>query len=259
MSKVAALVQTLSYDFPPPKMALQLYTLIARETGVADPYKAKKDYANAKALEIYPQIKAFVSAADDPLLAATEAAIAGNIIDYGASTHFDIDDEMRKLFGGAFVSSHRHEFDYELFKNDIARSKKIMYLLDNAGEIVFDKVLIEQLVLMGKEVTAVVRGGVVINDVTMDDAKFVGLTGVTDVISNGIAAPGTLLDLVDASFVRRFRDADLIISKGQGNFETLESEQAPLYFLLKVKCPHVAEGLGAKMGSIILRKQKGEA
>jgi len=259
MSKVAALVQTLSYDFPPPKMALKLYTLIAKETGVADPYKAKKDYANQKAMEIYPQIKAFVNAAADPLLAATEASIAGNIIDYGASSHFDIDDEMRKLFGGAFDSSHRYEFDYDSFKADVGRAKKILYLLDNAGEIVFDKVLIELFVSMGKDVTAVVRGGAVINDVTMEDAEFVGLTKVTEVISNGIAAPGTLLDLVDASFLKRFRDADLIISKGQGNFETLESERGPLYFLLKVKCPHVADGLGATLGNIILRKQKGVA
>ena len=259
MTKVAALVQTLTYDFPPPKMALKLYTLIARETGVADPYKAKKDYANLKAMEIYPQIKVFVEKAEDPLLAAAEAAIGGNIIDYGASAHFDIDAEMRKLFGGAFATSHRHEFDYASFKADIAAAKRIMYLLDNAGEIVFDKVLIELLVSMGKEVTAVVRGGAVINDVTMADAELVGLTKVTEVIDNGIAAPGTLLDLVDASFARRFREADLIISKGQGNFETLESEPAPLYFLLKVKCPHVAEGIGATMGSIILRKQKGVA
>ena len=257
MNKVAALVQTLTYDFPPPKMALKLYTLIAQETGVSDPYKAKKDYANAKALEIYPQIKSFVAMAPDPLLAATESSIAGNIIDYGASAHFDIDAEMHKLFGGDFASSHRHEFDFDSFKKDIADADTIMYLLDNAGEIVFDRVLIELLVSMGKKVTAVVRGGAVINDVTMADAEFVGLTKVTEVIDNGIAAPGTLLDLVDASFLKRFRDADLIISKGQGNFETLESESGPLYFLLKVKCPHVAEGIGARMGSIILRKQKG--
>ena len=123
-------------------------------------------------------------------------------------------------------------------------------LADNAGEIVFDRLLIEQLPI--DRVTVAVRGYPVINDATLDDAETAGLTDIVDVISNGSDAPGTLLDDCSEAFRSRFEEADLIIAKGQGNYETLAQSPRPIFFLLRVKCPVVARDLDYPVGSMVV-------
>jgi damage-control phosphatase, subfamily I len=140
-------------------------------------------------------------------------------------------------------------------RDEIAKARKILYLCDNAGEIVFDTLLIEQ--LPREKVIAVVKGGPIINDALMVDAREVGLCDMVEVVSNGSAAPGTLLELCAADFGRRFAEADLVISKGQGNFETLEGMPKNIFFLFTVKCHVVAEFLQKPFGTAMVLGNSG--
>jgi uncharacterized protein with ATP-grasp and redox domains len=134
----------------------------------------------------------------------------------------------------------------------VAGADRILYLCDNAGEIVFDRLLIE--VLPSEKITAVVRGTPVINDATLEDARATGLTEVVRVMDNGSDAPGTLLETCSPAFRDCFAAADLIIAKGQGNFETLsETRGKRIFFLLKVKCPLIARDIGEPTGRLVVK------
>ena len=144
--------------------------------------------------------------------------------------------------------------DYSSFRDAILIADKILYLTDNAGEIVFDRLLIETLISLGKKVKAVVKGSPVINDSTMKDAKESGLTRVCEVIDNGSEAVGTILDWTSPAFQKTFKDAQLVISKGQGNFETLIGNEKKIFFLFQSKCNVVSKELGLSTGSMLLKK-----
>jgi uncharacterized protein with ATP-grasp and redox domains len=199
------------------------------------------------AMELYPRLKKDIEGSEDALLSAVRLAVAGNVIDYGVPHSFDIENEIEDCLRKDFAI-----FDFEKFARAVKEAKNILYILDNAGEIVFDRILVEEL---AKDVVCAVRGKPIINDVTMDDAVQVGLDKVTKVVSSGSDIPGTLPGACDESFRDHYRCADLIISKGQGNFETLADEDRPIFFIFKAKCPVVARHVGCKMGDIILKEQ----
>jgi uncharacterized protein with ATP-grasp and redox domains len=137
--------------------------------------------------------------------------------------------------------------DIEAFRKRAASAADILYLADNAGEIVLDRLLIESL---GPErVTVAVRGHPVINDATLEDARTAGLTDLVTVLANGSATPGTVLDGCSDEFRQRFERADLVISKGQGNYETLNEVARDIFFLFKVKCPVVAKMTRLPLGA----------
>ncbi len=142
----------------------------------------------------------------------------------------------------------------EKFKEAVLSANKILYLGDNSGEIVFDRLLIEQLPY--DKVTYAVRGYPVINDVTMDDAVATGITKLVTVIDNGSDAPGTILDECSDKFKRVFHDADMIISKGQGNYESLSDSNKNIFFIFKVKCRVVAENTKSALGSMVIQNNK---
>ena len=144
--------------------------------------------------------------------------------------------------------------DYDAFMEDLSSVREIIYLLDNAGEIVFDRLLIEELSLKGKQVKAVVKGSAVLNDVTHEDAFQVGLDTVCEVIDNGSDAIGTILPWTSSEFQKEFEKAELIISKGQGNFETLFGTAKRTYFLFQSKCDVVSRELGLPICSMLFRK-----
>lgn len=231
---------------PPPKVSQIVYGTIAQRLGVTDPYRKKKQECNRMALELYPHLKEMVRKAPDPLLMGVKVAIAGNIIDFGVGRTFELEtgEALEKL---DLVVSH-----YARFREDLERARRILYIGDNAGEIVFDRVLIEE--MEGKEVTFAVRSAPIINDVTLEDAKEVGMDQVARVIESGSRVPGTFLEESTPEFRALFFDADMVISKGQGNFETLEDAPRPIYFLFRAKCDVVAQLLGVEMGSTLLIK-----
>jgi hypothetical protein len=166
------------------------------------------------------------------------------VIDVGVHDNLREEDIKRSLsqsLAGPFAG------DLDSFRAAISEAGEILYLADNTGEIVFDRLLIERLPAPG--ITVAVRGAAVLNDATLADARVAGLDQVAQVIDNGSGAPGTILGECSAAFRERFESADMIIAKGQGNFETLAGGPGNIFFLLKVKCSVVAAHTGLDIGT----------
>ena len=232
---------------PPPLLAQRIHRHLRRISGGTDPYQTVKKAHNRLAAGLMPGLRRRLAASPDPLHLALRLAIAGNAIDLGAPV--DTDD---KAVRAALANALEDPFagDMEDFRRAVARGGQILYLADNAGEIFFDRLLVEQ--LAPARVTLAVRGAPVLNDATLTDAREAGIEAVAEVIQNGSDAPGTVLDDCSAQFQHRFATADLIIAKGQGNFETLSDICGPIYFLFKVKCPVIAEHAGFAIGTHVL-------
>lgn len=218
-----------------------------------DPFKDIKQEYNNIALAIYPELKKQLRHSSDPLWTASRLSIAGNVIDFGIFTSVDILGTIQRALNSPITIDH-----YEAFKESIERSEEVLYLLDNAGEIVFDRILIEELIRMGKKVKACVKGEPVLNDSTLEDAEQVGLNNICEIISNGSDCVGTILEMTSSGFKKVFHDSKIIISKGQGNFETLYDtdyiKNKEAYFLFQSKCDVVSKELGISKGSMLLMK-----
>ncbi|HTN68459.1 MAG TPA: ARMT1-like domain-containing protein [Dysgonamonadaceae bacterium] len=228
----------------------QLYSELNREfcriTGVNNPYAKEKAESNSLSLSLYKKFRTKVLESANPFDMALCLAIAGNIIDYGANANFDVPVTIQKVLESEFAIDHSKELITR-----IKSASRILYLGDNAGEIVFDKLFIEM--IMHPRLTFVVRGSHVLNDATLEDAQQVGMNLVADVISNGYDAPSTVLSECSDEFLRHYNEADLIISKGQGNFEGLIEENDPrIFHLLMVKCDVVAELLHVEKDSFVV-------
>lgn len=241
-------IQNTDISKPPAYTTTFIHKKIRQMLGI-DPFKEIKSEYNQIALRLYPSLKTTIEKSPDPLWISTRLAIAGNVIDFGIFTSVDIEGAIRKALNNQLAVD-----DYSSFKNAISIADKILYLTDNAGEIVFDRLLIETLIHLGKEVKAVVKGSPVINDSTMEDAEESGLTEVCDVIDNGSEAVGTILEWTSSVFQKIFNDAQLVISKGQGNFETLIGAEKKIFFLFLSKCDVVSKELGLSTGSMLLKK-----
>jgi uncharacterized protein with ATP-grasp and redox domains len=218
-----------------------------------NPFKEIKEEYNQIALSLYSGLKKQVKHSSDPLWTAVRLAIAGNVIDFGIFTSVDILGTIERALNSPITVDH-----YKSFKKSIEQNQEILYLLDNAGEIVFDRILIEELIEMGKKVKAVVKGEPVLNDSTIEDVKQIGLDNICEIISNGSDCIGTILEMTDPIFNKIFYDSKLIISKGQGNFETLYDtfhiKDKESYFLFQSKCDVVSKELGVSKGSMLLMK-----
>jgi hypothetical protein len=234
----------------PPLVGQRIHRLLRELTGIDDPYRAVKGRFNRMALDMLPELSAAVRKAADPLAMALRLAIAGNVIDLGVNGGMT-EDEARLCVHGAL--NEPFDGDVDAFRQAVDQARSILYLADNAGEIVFDRLLIEQ--LPAGRVAVVVRGGPILNDATMADAQAAGLCDMVEVIDNGSDAPGTILSDCSEAFRRRFAQADLVIAKGQGNFETLSDERAAIYFLFKVKCPVIADHVGLPLGTHVAARR----
>ena len=233
----------------PPVVARDIHQTLRQMTGVADPYRAVKDRFNRMALDMLPELAAKVEAALDPLGMAVRLAIAGNVIDLGVNGGITEDMARRAVVN---VLNEPFDGDVEAFRQATAGAKDILYLADNAGEIVLDRLLIEQLPI--ERVTVAVRGGPILNDATAQDAQAAGLCDIVEIVDNGSHAPGTVLSDCSDKFRRRFAESDLIIAKGQGNFETLSDEPNNIFFLFKIKCPVIAGHVGLPLGTHVLTR-----
>lgn len=220
-----------------------------RERLGQDPFKRTKHTFNDIALGLLPSLREQVQQSHDPLWTAARLAIAGNVIDFGIYSSIDIDSSVsRALEPGIGVD------DFGSFRDALSDVTTVLYLLDNSGEIVFDMLLIRELTALGKQVTAVVKGSPVLNDVTMDDARQTGIGELCEVVDNGCDGIGTILDWTSPSFQELYRKADLVLSKGQGNFETLPANGKKTFFLFQAKCEVVARNLGLPPGSMLLQR-----
>ncbi len=244
LAEFGGMIRHIPMEDPPPRTAVTVYSLINRYVGQEDPFSMLKDQSTRQALGMYEELSRHIRESTDPLGQALKIAVAGNVIDFGISSTYDLQAELAGLLTKPFGIWHE-----DRFRSALKQADNVLYLGDNTGETVFDRLLIE---ILGKPVTYAVRGGPIINDVTMRDAMAAGLDRVCNLVSSGCRAPGILLDQCSAEFRRLFHSAPLIISKGQGNLEALLGVNAPVFFLLKAKCDVVARHLGVALGDLLL-------
>ena len=239
----------MSLDEPPPVLGRRIRRRLRELTGVDDPYRAAKDHQNQMAQNLLLELRTKIEAAPDPLAMAVRLAIAGNVIDMGVNgdiTEVDVRMSIQQALAEALFG------EWEAFRHIAATAQRILYLADNAGEIVFDRLLIEQ--LSPARVTLAVRGAPVLNDATLADARAVGLHEIVEIIDNGSDVAGTMLNECSQGFRKRFFEADLILAKGQGNFETLSDEPYNIVFMFKAKCAVVAAHAGVPTGTHVLTR-----
>ncbi len=258
LQAVSLVIAGLDVMKSPPANARPIYHKIAEITGCEDPYYDKKRKSNIQAKRIVPSLRQEIQGTDHELLSAVCYAIAGNIIDYGASGTFDIEAALDRSRSASFVVDHFSKFANAL--QHLAIGSKILYLADNCGEIIFDSLLVGYLHRRGFDITIAVKEGPIINDALLEDALEAGLDKFGRIITNGGRFPGTELEECSTQFVEVFKTADLVISKGQGNFESLsEVERDNIFFLLTIKCRvaarHMAEICGVGTGRL---RGKGE-
>ena len=255
LREVLAESARIDFDVPPPVMGQWLYRRIRQATGNPDPYGEQKRRYNELALKVLPEMRRRVMACDDPFAAAVRVAIAGNLIDPGANSNLTeaaVLNALETAVGGVLLGDEAADL-----ARAVAQAQHILYLADNAGEIVFDRLLIEHMPL--DKVTVAVRGQPVINDATLDDARAAGLCDMVRVIDNGTDIPGTVLSACSPELRAAFDAADLVIAKGQGNYETLNDADKDIFFLLMAKCPVVAADAGCAVGDILARRRRGPA
>ena len=239
----------IDYNATPPVTAQKIHRMISKAIGDKDPYAYHKQRFNRFATDLLQSIQKTVESQQDILAAKAKLAIAANIIDFGKNNNLT-ENEVQSCFAKAMEVTIDSSA-LEKLKEIILEANSILFLCDNAGEIVFDRFLIEEMPY--KKITCAVRGKPVINDATLDDAQAVGLSEIVKVISNGSDAPGTILEDCSSEFKRVFDNADVIIAKGQGNFETLSGiTHKRIFFLFQVKCPVIARDAGYPVGSFAI-------
>ncbi len=232
--------------FSAPLFSRDLHKILRSYTHNPDPYKEKKKKYNDLAISMLPELENIIQQSEDHFNTALRLAIAGNIIDFAANDNFNLQSTIESALHNELAIDHS-----VMLMNKIAKAKTILYLGDNAGEIVFDKLFIRT--IKHPDLTYVVRGAPIINDATMEDAEYTGMTKVAKVITNGYDAPSTIVDKSGKVLQEYFGKADLIISKGQGNLEGLITlNDKRIFSLLMVKCDVMAEFLKVKKGSLVV-------
>ena len=254
VNAVASLIPQLPLDLKPPEIGQRGYRLIRQITGNDDPFHHSKVEANRAVLSIYPRLQQLVQQSADRLFTACMLAIAGNSIDLGPKFEYgSIDNVINSTIGSPLPLAVNN---YDQFWSSLNNSRVLLYLGDNAGEIVFDRLLIEEINRVKEmETYFVVRGEPVINDATMDDALAIGMDRVTKIISNGSDAPATILSQCSTELQQLYHSADILIAKGQGNYEALEGEAGNIFFMLRAKCSLVAKLLGVSVGDCVLKQK----
>ncbi|MBN2016988.1 MAG: DUF89 family protein [Candidatus Cloacimonetes bacterium] len=249
IDEVGMLFTKITFDMTSPEIGEFIYGRMREISGVADPYKDIKNQSTDEALELVPFCKEIIAKSSDPLFTAIKMAIAGNMIDFAIHHEVDIQAEIESIVHKELTIN-----DYETFQKRLSSSKTILYIGDNAGESVFDRLLIEQ--LHDKKIYFGVRGAPVINDVIEEDAIHAGIDKVAHIVSSGSAVPGTILSKCSKEFQELFQLADMVISKGQGNYEGLSDEKREIFFLLRVKCEVIAKHIGITVGSMVLMRSE---
>jgi len=233
MDRAAKLILSFDLGLSPPENSVFLYRMISERSNNTDIFSDLKVQSNQTAMEMLPVMEDKIRYAPDPLDTAIRLAIAGNIIDYGSQQEFDVQKTIDRCLAGSLAIN-----DIEELREDLQGAQNVLYLADNCGELVYDRLLIE---ILARQVTLAVKEKPIINDALVSDAEYCGLGLNCRIISNGTDCPGTPVNNCSKDFLKEFEAVDLIISKGQGNFETLSAVEAPIYFMLMVKCPVVAE------------------
>lgn len=239
-----------------PILATRNITRIQKELfGYTQDYSELKCRFNQFILEKESYLFEQIKQANDPLKLAIQFSIVGNLIDFIVMDSVN-EEQLERMFMEA-SEYLLNEKVYIQLKQDILNAKRMVILHDNCGEIVIDKLLIQILKQLNPsaQITSIVRGDEIMNDATMTDAIQVGLTGVVDVIGNGTDIPGTCLEYLSEDTINILEGADVILSKGQGNFETLQGCGMNVYYIFLCKCEMIAEMFGVQKFSPMLVKE----
>ena len=247
MRQVLTQLSNIDFHLSPPAMARSIHHTIRTISGSPDPFAAEKQRYQKLALTLLPRLEQMVANSDNPLHSAVLLAIAGNSIDHGVYHNMS---EQRALDAIDVALKAELFGEIDTFATAVNNAESILYLADNAGEIVLDRLLLQQ--LPAGKTTLAVRGSAIINDALTTDAMDAGISELATIVDNGDATPGTLLEYCSEEFKQLFAAADIIIAKGQGNYETLSDCNANIFFLLKAKCPVVARHIGCEVGCAVL-------
>jgi len=250
LNSVIIILSNISTQMTPSEIACLIHRMVKSITGNLDPYKEVKIGQNEFAMQYEGILSNSITEMSNPLKTAMMFSAAGNAIDLSPDQQpADIYRKYMEIIGRGFAFD-----DYELFYKKVVQSKSLFYLGDNAGEIVWDKILIEELLEnFNLDIIYAVRGSPILNDATMEDALFVGMDKVVNVISNGSDVPGTILNRCSEEFLKIYQKSDLILAKEQGNYESLSGENRPIFFLLNAKCSVIAKEIRCNLGDIILK------
>jgi len=252
LSTVEEMSKTFSYEQTPPQIAAYVYEKMAQIANKSDLYDEVKKLSTKKALSFVPFLQEKLSKSQNKLLTATKIAIAGNVIDLAAEVSFDLESELLKIFEVDFAYD-----DFDLLKEKLSKSSTILILGDNVGEHIFDYLFIKTLkeLYPNAVIYYMVRGIPIINDVTLKEAKEAGFEKLCKIVDSGVKTPGFDYKTASNNAKKLYNSADIVISKGMGNFESLTpTHREDVYFLLKIKCNVVADFLGKELGDIICKK-----
>ena len=250
LDEAGKFVEKIDLSLTPPEAAMPIYNLAEKIAGNPNPYSNIKIEHIKTALKLYPQMQKKVKDAEDSLKEAAKISISGNAIDLGSTLEqIDVAKEFEEVEKGHFIME-----DFDFFKEKLLNTEQVLFLSDNAGETVFDRPLIEEIEKYGKRVLYAVKERPIINDATKDDALQSGIN--CEIISTGSFIAGTVLSSCSEEFKTIFSKSSFIIAKGQGNYETLSDEYAPIFFLFKVKCNPISQDTGFQKGSMVLMKSK---
>jgi len=248
---VLDLLRALPDGATPPEVAYRVHALVRAEAGHGDPYAAVKESTTRAALALLPRLTELVASSADPFATAVRVSIAGNVIDFG------VGEEVPDLWATVerVLAAPLDTRDLELLRGALDGADHVLFLADNAGETVFDRVLVETLATThAVPVRYAVKGGPVLNDATRDDAAAAGLPGCATVVDTGSDAPGTTPDLCSPEFRACYEAAPVVVAKGQANYETLSEAGPRVFCLLQVKCPVIARDVGVPVGSVVVRQ-----
>lgn len=251
ISTVEMMSKDFSFSDTPPEIASYVYEKMAQIANKQDLYDEVKEHSTQKALTFIPLLEDRLKNSNDKLLTATKIAVAGNVIDLAAEFEFDLEEELEKIFDTDFAYN-----DFELFKERLSNSKSVVVLGDNVGEHIFDHIFIQTLqkLYSNLEITYMVRGNPIINDVTIKEAKEAGFDKICNLVDSGVNTPGFVYTRATDEAKELFDSADLVISKGMGNYECLSpANRDGICFLLKVKCSVVASSLKRELGDIVCK------
>lgn len=255
LRKVMILLCDTSWELTPDEIANKAYNLIREETGIADPYKQIKKQSNKMAMELYPKLKTEMKSIrkKDRLYIAANLAIAGNIIDYGPAFEFDLGKTIKEVLNKEPAIN-----DFDILSEKVMSAESLLYFADNAGEIALDKMFIQEMItIRGKpfnHISFVVKGGPIINDAMIEDAYEVGIDKLPNVVfyKIGNGQEGTGPNRWEDVVKEWIKEHDLVISKGQGNFEGL-SENSNIFFMLIAKCPVIAKEIGVNVKDTVIK------
>ncbi len=245
MKEVCKAVDGIDMNFTGPLFSLTIQSIVEKNLGISNPYESIKQSNMKRAEKYIPFFKMMMEASKDRLDTAVRIAIIGNIIDLGANHNFDIEYEVNRIASDSLDLSI-----LPVFKEDLKKSGLILYIGDNYEEALYDRFLIQE--LLPKKVVFAVRSKPILNDITLEDAKRIGIDTLCEVIESGSLIAGTDLKQCTPDFLELYHNADIVIAKGQGNLETLFDEKRPIYFLFKVKCDVIAKLSGYMLGKGVL-------